>query len=345
VVKKKILILTDYKGHFGSKHFDIPYRSGMDKVLLKDLFNLKGFDIEFEQFSQVDLRNTIKYKNSIILYTSSEDIGYHYKSYIEDVIFALSEIGANVVPSNKFMRANNNKVFMEFLRTSILNDDKFYSHHFGSLKDLLPVIDKLEFPLVFKTAEGAAAAGVALAKNKKELISIVKKNKTYNYLFEDIKEYFRSWRHKGYKRESIYRNKFILQPFIPNLKNDWKVLIFGNKYFVLSRGVRENDFRASGSKTNYKTDIDAAIPSGMLDYCMKIMSLLDVPHLSVDLMYDGNRFYLTEFQAIYFGTSTVNMSKNYFQLDGKTWNSFPISYNIEELYVESIINYIQSATI
>jgi len=45
----------------------------------------------------------------------------------------------------------------------------------------------------------------------------------------------------------LHRSKFIVQEFIPDLSNDWKVLVFWDKYYVLRRKNRPNDFRASGS--------------------------------------------------------------------------------------------------
>lgn len=339
---KQIIALTDYKNKFGSKHFDVPYRSGMDKDLLSDLFNENGFHIEFEYFHKVDLRNVERYRGIYVIYTSSEDIGYHYKSYIEDIIFGLEQIGAILIPAYKFLRANNNKVFMEFLRTSILGINDFYSKHYGSLKDVLLDIDFLTFPVVFKTAEGSSGTGVHLIKNKRELVRIVKKKKNYSYFKEDIKDLIRYYLHKGYQRESIYRSKFILQPFIPNLKNDWKVLIFGDAFFVLNRGVRKNDFRASGSKTNYRTDVDAVIPEGLLDYAKMIFEKCSVPHMSLDIMHDGQKFYLIEFQALYFGTSTINMSKNFFQHTNNSWKVIPIEHRLEEFYSKSIINFIEN---
>ena len=47
-MKKKIFFLTDYKNNFGSKHNALPYRSGMDKDLLKKYFKAKGYDCIFQ---------------------------------------------------------------------------------------------------------------------------------------------------------------------------------------------------------------------------------------------------------------------------------------------------------
>ena len=39
---KEIIALMDYKSKFGSKHFDTPYRSGMDKKKLAAYFREGG---------------------------------------------------------------------------------------------------------------------------------------------------------------------------------------------------------------------------------------------------------------------------------------------------------------
>jgi len=82
---KKIIALTDYKNRFGSKHFDVPYRSGMDKSLLTKHFNELGFEIEFIQYSTL-VNQPSTPKDCIYIFTSSEDRGYYYKSFIEDVV-------------------------------------------------------------------------------------------------------------------------------------------------------------------------------------------------------------------------------------------------------------------
>ena len=344
-MKNKIFALTDYKDKFGSKHFDEPYRSGMDKDLLKKYFLTYGYKLEFENFAKVDLRNTEKYCNSLIIYTSSEDIGYHYKSYIEDVVFALELSGAQVIPTSQFLRANNNKVYMEFLRTILLKDYNFYSNHYGSLKDVLRDSNNLKFPLVIKNAEGASGRGVFLVKSKNELIKKIKKFKDYKSLKADIKDFLRSYKHKGYKRESRYRNKFIIQPFIPNLKNDWKVYVFGDKLFVLNRPIQKGRgiIASGGGYDNYLYGAQASPPDGMLDYCYDVFKKLKVPNLSLDVAFDGSNFFLIEFQALYFGTAGIPYSKEYFQKKDNNWVLVKNDYNVESVYVESITKYIDNS--
>ena len=69
-----------------------------------------------------------------MLYTSSEDPDYFYKSYIEDIVYGLKNIGAKLIPPYKYLRTNNNKVLMEILRDQFkipeLNTQK--SRYFGT---------------------------------------------------------------------------------------------------------------------------------------------------------------------------------------------------------------------
>ena len=104
----------DYKNQFGSKYTATPYRSGMDKDKLNNYFSNYGYDVEFMQLSAVNFPND--WKDKYVLYTSQEDKDYLYKSYIEDIVYGLELAGARVIPSYKFLKANNNKVFMEILR-------------------------------------------------------------------------------------------------------------------------------------------------------------------------------------------------------------------------------------
>lgn len=341
---KKIIALVDYKNKFGSKHFDEPYRSGMDKSLLTSLLKEQDYDIEYEYFHKVDLKNKERYRDTYILYTSSEDIGYHYKSYIEDVVFGLEQIGAKLIPDYKHLRANNNKVFMEFLRTSALGDYSFYSKHYGSLKDVLLDIDSLIFPLVFKTAEGASGTGVHLVKTKDQLIKMVKKSNFHNYIKEDLKDFIRFYLHKGYQRESRYRNKFIVQPFIPNLKNDWKVYVFGGKIYVFNRPIQKGrGIKASGGGyDNYFYGKDANIPDGFLDFALNTFDKLKVPHASLDIAYDGQFFYLIEFQTLYFGTAGIPYSRGNYKKQNNKWLFQEENKTIEEVFVESYIWFLKN---
>ena len=337
----KIYLLADYKGYFGSKYDAIPYRSGFDKNKISILFSLQGYECEFVNFNNLPLFDQLK--KFYILYNSSEDIGDFYKSFIEDIVLHLERNEIKVIPGFDFLKAHNNKVFMELLRKKLgfSWNDTLKSQVFGTLEELEMVIDDIEFPVVIKSFEGALSRGVFLAHNKSELINKVKMISRVKFLKEDIKDYLRPYKHKGYIKESIYRKKFVIQQFIPNLINDWKILVYGKRLYILTRHIRNNDFRASGSHCNYLAGSKSKLPEGILDFALRVRDGLDVPHVSLDIVYDGAKFHVVEFQTLYFGTSTFNMSDVFFEKVDSSWKQFKNVLPLEQLYVDGICWFIE----
>jgi glutathione synthase/RimK-type ligase-like ATP-grasp enzyme len=333
----KIIALTDYKNKFGSKHFDSPYRSGMDKEKLKKYFNELDLEIEFHKLHEVTSNLNIL-KGQFVLYTSSEDIGYYYKSFIEDIVLILETVGAKTIPSYKHLRANNNKVFMELMRQEIKESEQLSAFSFGSLNDFLSFRNNISYPCVFKTAEGASGTGVFLANTEEELIKIIKKNNKVSNPKENLKDYLRSKKHKGYLKEDIYRRKFIVQQFIPNLKNDWKLYIFGDMLYVFNRPIQKGrGIKASGGGyDNYLYGPNANTPEGLFEFAYMFFLKLNVPHVSLDVAYDGKQFYIIEFQSVYFGTAGIPYSNGYYKKTGSNWLFVNDKLEIENVYAKSI---------
>lgn len=338
----KIFALTDYKGQFGSKWGANPYRSGLDKDLVKQLFKRNNCLVEFVPFFKVNLNDN--WSRKLVIYTSSEEPGLFYKSFIEDIIFALERSGAILIPRYDFLKANNNKIYMEILRDRILGKqfNKNSSLLYGTLEELKSDVNlqKVKFPCVIKPSSGSMSKGVYLAYNEDELIKRAKKISRTGNIHSSVKEFYRILKYKGYTKESFYQKKFIVQDFIHGLSNDWKIIIYGDHYYVLKRGIRKNDFRASGSHFNYSAGSKSEFPIKLLNIVKAIYQKMDIPHLSLDFAFDGEEVYVHEFQGIYFGTSTMEFSSDYyFEKDG-TWLTGEKTLCQEEEYVLGILKYL-----
>lgn len=335
---KRLFAILDYKNQFGSKYDAIPYRSGFNKKKLTSEFFDLGFYLDYIHFSQISEKIS-----DPLLITSSEDNGNHYKHFLEDIILHLERNHKMIIPSYDLLKAHNNKVYMELLRSLIghLWGDTLKSKVFGCVEELEQVIDQIELPVVIKRYDGSLSRGVHLAKTKDDLLKKAKSVSRIKLGIQDLKDWLRPFRHKGYIRESFHRNKFILQQFIPNLKNDWKVLVWGERLFILTRHTRKNDFRASGSHVNYLAGSKSLMPEGILDFAVLVRDSLDTPHVSLDIVYDGKKFHVVEFQAIYFGTSTCNMSDVYFKKDNGEWKMHKNDLSIEQLYADSVCWYLE----
>ncbi len=344
---REIFLLTDYKGFFGSKWKASPYRSGYDQQLLSNYFKKYEFSARFMRLADVNFKSQ-DWNGKVVLYTSSEEIDYNYKQYIEDIIYALELAGTHVIPYFKFLRANNNKVFMEILRDQILGEklSGLSSKHFGTFEELERAInqEQVQFPCVIKSATGAMSKGVKMAKNINQLRKSGKQLSRSPHYYYEFKDFVRTFKHniKGYLKESSFQNKFIIQPFVAGLPNDWKVLVYSDQYYLLKRHVHPNDFRASGSGLNYKAGSESEIPFHMLDYAENIYKKLDVPHLSFDLACDEKRGYVIEIQAVFFGTATQYLCKDYFaKVDGE-WKTIKKTFDQEEAYVWGIVKYLKN---
>ena len=338
---KCIILLTDYKGFFGSKQKSKIYRGGMDISRITDFFSKSGYQTTIMPLNEVTNTKYDKEK-AIFIYTSAEDKSGLYKSFIEDIIFHLEEQEYKVIPAFRFLKAHNNKVAMELLRSRCQNNDinSLQSQVFGSLNDLTKSMIKFAYPVVVKKAAGAMGRGVFLAKNEEELKKFAKKASGSFCLKHDVKEILRKMKYRNkYFPESFYRNKFILQNYIPDMKNDWKVLVYWNKTYVLFRGNRKNDFRASGSG-NF--EFKKKLPEGLLDYALSVRNYFNVPHISLDIGFDGKRFHLFEFQFLNFGTTTLEKAPHYYEKIAGTWRLVTGESDLEEIYVDSIVNFIRT---
>lgn len=332
-----IAALCDYQNRFGSKYYDKPYRSGMNKDLLKSCFAAHGYELVYHRLAEVAIRNCDL--DCPVVYTSQEDYGYRYKSFIEDVVFGLEQSGTLLIPGYKYLRANNNKVYMEILRRQLLPQQyQVNGTVFGCFEELETILSSIKYPVVVKTAAGAGSHGVFKAESTDELIRIAKKISRTKFMKFELLDIARSMRHKGYRRESLNRGKFIVQEFFPGLTNDWKVLVYGDKYYTLRRDNRPGDFRASGSG---RFSFDRNVDPILLEAAKEIKDTFNVPMISLDLALSGDRVILIEFQFVYFGTSTLEDSHFYFLYGKEGWSQVFEKSVLEFEYARSVVNYLE----
>lgn len=335
----EIFLITDYSGRFGTRYTAQPYRSGMDKKLLTDYFRTRGVDTIFVSASEA-IRVIDNPEGKVILYTSSEDRGGYYKSFIEDVVLSLEERGAITIPRYIFLRAHNNKDFVEMLRPQWgkISHDALKSECFGSLEEFDKAADGIRLPAVIKRPEGFKSRGVYLSSTVSGLRSRAASLSLTLNIKDFVKDRLRLFIHKGFRPESSHRKKFLVQEFLPNLTGDWKVLIYGEKYYVLRRETRKDDFRASGSGLFTFPD---QLPEGLLDFASQFPVIFNVPQLSLDIASTGNGFSVLEMQFLYFGTYTIEKAAFFYLLQGDKWNRIEGKSCLEEEYVNSIMLYIQ----
>ena len=312
----KIALITDYLGRFGSKQKSKTYRSGFDIEKSIEIFHKHNCEVKIFNFTNV-LGLLEEKEVYFILYTSSEDKGGNYKSFIEDSIQLLSLSHHICIPEYIFLRAHNNKVFMEMLRTYYdFSDKHLFKSKFAATKKEISGLD-IEYPSVVKGPDGALSKTVIKADDINEVYRFFSSIAPKLEFKHKLREYLRRIRHRNnYNPEELKKGKIIIQDFMPDIKFDWKILVYNDMLFALKRQNRKNDFRASGSGIYAYSE---KVSENILDLAWNTRKKLDVPHLSLDVAETNGQLVIFEFQAIYFGTKTIENSPFHFVKEQDQW--------------------------
>ncbi len=315
----KIYIATLPNGYFGSsgqswKTLDVDKIASMlnfdtDIITINDLM-----DMDFDP-------------SDVVIYTSSDE--ENIRKYLLDVMYLVDK-KCHIIPSYEMLLSHENKGFQQLFR---------YEHNFGNLigNYFFDIDDsKLSMPKVFKTITGAGSSGVSLVRNQKDLSKIKSQHFTVSKKRQIIKLQRRlklrknefkiyNYRHKGF-------NRLVEQEFVPNLKNDYKILVFGDRYYGLKRNIKKNDFRASGSGL-FKFEKP---PNKVLDFAKNIFNELDNPYASLDIAQSVDGCHLLEYQGTNFGpTAVLNSSMRYVYSDNR-WKEEKNDKDLESNFVYAL---------
>ncbi|MFN7965641.1 MAG: hypothetical protein U0V87_08135 [Acidobacteriota bacterium] len=334
---RSVLMLVDYKGDFYSSR-RLPYVS-MDIPRLREEFRRLDVELDIRSFTDLEFRDS-SLTGRPVLYQSSEDHHLHYKSFIEDMVLGLTLANAFVIPKYEYLRAHHNKVFLEVLRDLLpIPELKTISGRtFGTLEEFRSRAASLKYPVVIKPSAGATSSGVTLATDRTTAVAAARRISRTFYPVDGAKEIVKSLIRSYHKRRSHHRHKFVAQEFVAGLKGDFKVLVYGEKYFVLSRRNRDNDFRASGSG---KFQFNKELPEGLLDTCRRIYVALDVPFLSIDIAGSAGHFAAFEWQFLSFGNYTLEQSPFHFTHDRGAWSCVDGRVVLEAEFATSVTSYVE----
>ncbi len=336
---EKMLIIKDMLDWFWATYPTADRAVSLDVAKMKEYFSKEGFDVEITSYNSFDFDKD--YENYYVLYGSAEDFCGGSKDYIEDVLVWLQIKGAYLIPKFQYFRAHHNKVMMEILRKGF-QDPHLKTIHTRTYSSLEAISGKEKhFPVVVKTAAGAGGGGVFLAHNENELYKVAEKisrlvNKQEYYLRRVF-----NIRQQLLKKQPnrINNTKFIVQNYIPNLTGDYKVLVFGDHYFVLRRLNRDGDFRASGS--GKFADILENELEGLLNFARLCKSEIPTPHLSLDICFDGHDYHLIEFQCLTFGFKAMSLSEFHFIPADAGWKRIDGKVSPEEEFCQAVTYFLR----
>lgn len=285
-------------------------------------------------FTTIDKLGTMDFgAEDIVVYTSSEEPAI--RTYLRDVLFFVGK-KCNLVPRYELLLAHENKGFQELhkIALGIGSLEGFYHYDLDAYEG--------RYPVVYKRPDGAGGSTVSLLKNEKDKARVFMKDfapglrrrlivlqRRFKLSASEFALYH--YRHKGLR-------PYVCQAFIENLNCDYKVLVFADRYFVLKRYVRKNDFRASGSG-NF--DFAAEAPQEVLQFAAQVFDRMDVPFISLDIALSANGCHLIEYQALNFGPTTLTKSKFHYKRAGGQWTKVDGAANLNENFARALVEYIE----
>lgn len=297
----KIYIATLPNGYFGST--GQTWRS-LDVNKLASLLNYDTEIVTINDLIHIDFDEM-----DTVVYTSSDE--KHIRFYLQDIMHFINK-KCKIVPSYDILMSHENKGFQELLRAELCFGNLNGNYFFDIDDSFLPI------PKVMKTVCGAGSSGVFLVREENDIAEI--KNchfkKSKNRKIKNLQRRIESksnkfsiynYRHKGF-------NRFVEQEFIPNLTYDFKVLVFGDRYYSLKRNIKEGDFRASGS--NLFEHVKPSIE--VLDFAKSIFNHMNNPYASLDIAQSDSGCHLIEFQGTNFSPGTLLKAPyRYLDVDGE----------------------------
>ena len=342
---KKITLLTGYDRFFGQTRK--PWVS-MDVDRMLPVLHQNGYEVEECEFHDIVHRKS-SIENAVIFYSFSQRT--NLRKYITDIIAYLDNGSNLIVPSQDLLLCHENKGYQELYKKK-KGIGGLSAHYLSSKREL----DKYEisYPVVLKSVAGSNAKGVFLVSNREELESRIAAMGPGLGLLKHLDFFRRKYlRRKNVAHYPDYNDRidyyqyrdyitpeecFVLQEYIPDLSSDYRVIAMDDRFYVMQRLNRDNDFRASGAK---RFVYEVEFESGMLDFAKIIFEKIHNPFLSMDIARWNDRYYLFEFQALHFGVSAIRNTPGFYRQTNGKWELIREKRPVEEEIADGLIKFLQ----
>lgn len=254
---------------------------GFYEALDRKLMEKKNFSYSIIDINRSDWIEQIR-PFDIIIWRSPwmGRLSQHYK---EKIFLIQHHLNKKVIPNWESIWHFDSKIAQYFLFEyhNIKLPRTFVTFDYSEAIDY---VKKCNYPQILKLSSGSASNNVKMLKNQKEAIKELRKHFAKTFFWEKLS-------HWQYFDHQMFGSMY-LQEFVPNNDSDLRITVIGDRYaFAFWRKNRENDFRASGSgKINYEKEI----PEEPLNYCLEISKKLNFDSMAYDIIFDKNKFLITE---------------------------------------------------
>jgi len=247
-----------------------------ENILLQKNYNVKVLD----PFLANDLEIILNNKWDALIWSAKHNP--KIKKLAKKIIYLFDEeVKIDVYPNYNSYWHYDDKVAQFYLFTQydfpIPNTKVFYNK-----KDAFNFFEKTEYPLIFKSAEGAGSTNVSIINSK-----MIAKYKVRKIFGKGAKTFFRGEAQKGY---------LLIQEFEKNNLGDYRLVCYGDEILGFFRDNREDEPLASGSrKFTFKE-----IPEDLLNLVYQCSCKLNYKVMSYDIIKNTNgEWVITEISVIY----------------------------------------------
>lgn len=275
--------------------------------------------------------------------------------FARQLILSVEKMGKKVFPDSNTSWHYDDKIgqkyLLEAIKAPLIKSFVFYDKY-QSLK----WVYKADYPIVFKTRNGAGSQNVRIIKSKKDAIRTISKAfgkgiPGYNKI-EMIKESL--WKYKRDKsikavgrmlkymsffvipsslhKDMTYEKNYVyFQEYIPGNNFDIRVVVIGDRAVAFRRFTREDDFRASGSG-RYDTN-PKSIPLECVKISFDTTNNLNASCIAFDFILDQGNPLIVEISYA-FGNKIPQKCKGYWN-SGLDWYEEKI--NLEYFIIEDFL--------
>jgi hypothetical protein len=276
------------------------------------------------------------------------------KLFVRQLTLALGKTGIRMFPDAATAWHYDDKVGQKYLLEAI-GAPLVPTQVFYDPASALAWLETAEFPQVFKLRCGAASVNVRLVPDRAAAIRLVRQafgrgfplRDDWALMRDDWAGRRRQWSRKQLSRLLKHgcsglrqrllpigpreRGYVYFQEFLPGNDSDYRVVVIGKRAFGMRRGVREGDFRASGS--NLKSADPGAIPPACIDLAFRTNAKMGCQCIAFDFLKDPRGEFLIS-EVSYAFTSVRGFFPGYWD-ESLAWHAG--DFDLTHFMIEDLI--------
>ena len=255
-------------------------------------------DIPYEiiDFVSPDWIKNIKQSKADIFVTQPEVwVSVEKQMYDERLYFMVNYMGKIIYPSYDELFIYENKRNMAYwleINNIPHPKTKVIYLRYRKVKEVFPYLEELNFPVVYKTYIGSAAAGVRIIKTRGKAKRFLNKIRRRGFIRKPGNKMDRQW---GYA---------IFQEYISDAR-EWRVIRIGDSYFGHEK-LKRGDFHSGSDRVGWCDP-----PKKLLNLCREVCDKGNFTSMALDVFEDSEgNYYVNELQTIF---GSYNPSQMYIE--------------------------------